>query len=226
MSDSWRYAADVPLVVERPAGEAPASGWPFVLALHGYGDSGDRLAARLERLDALPFVRLYPSAPFDVVVGPAEARRLGHSWYGYDGDQAAFRRSLEKAEAALLAFVDDAVARYGLDGTRGAVVGYSQGGYLGSFVALRSRARFRALVAISCRIKVEALRDEIAAAHDYPVLAVHGERDEATRVEGQARAVDELVAAGVRARLLRHAGGHGIRRDTVTEIASFLTGAV
>lgn len=226
MSETWRYAADVPLVVERPPGDAPAGGWPFVLALHGYGDSGDRLAARLGGLDALPFVRLYPSAPFDVVVGPADARRLGCSWYGYDGDQVAFRRALEKAEAALLAFVDDAVGRYGLDGTRGAVVGYSQGGYLGSFVALRARERFRALVAISCRIKVEALRDEIADARDYPVLAVHGERDAATRIDGQARAVDELVAAGVCARLLRHAGGHGIRRDSVNEIASFLAGAV
>lgn len=207
--------------VELPDAEPPPSGFPFALCLHGYGESAASFAERL----ALPeagFARVFLDAPSEVVVGKGDERRIGRSWYAYTGDQPAFLESLERAEGFVVDAMECIVAGSPLDPRRAVMIGYSQGGYLGSWMAFRHRSRFAGLVAISCRVKTEVLDDEIAAATGYPVLVVHGERDPATAFEPQARSVGVLESAGVDVNFHVHDGGHGIRRAVLPVIADFV----
>ena len=143
--------------LELPDGSAPGGGFPFLLALHGRGESRDILAGRMAADHPLPYARLFPSGPIFVAGGTGDPPGEGFSWYDYDGDQARFLRALEEGEERLLDFVAFVARQHGLDPGRGALLGYSQGGYLGSFVALRNRTIFRGLVAVACRVKHEVL---------------------------------------------------------------------
>ena len=206
----------------KPPGPAPKRGWPAVLALHGYGDNGRTFCERLAALSGEGFALVAPDGPFPVAVDRNNVRRIGRSWYAYSGAQEEFLKSLQEAESDLGSWVQECWAQHGLDLQRTALIGYSMGGYLGAFLALRRSDVFRALVVVSCRVKVEFLGSEMAKLRGYPVLGIHGARDESTAVEPQSRAFEALVAAGLDARLVVHSGGHGFRRAQLPEIACFL----
>jgi predicted esterase len=205
--------APMPYRLDLPPGPPPSGGHPFVLALHGKHETGDRLAARLGFEDPLPYARVFPSGPLTVEIGEGDARRRGHLWYEeFTGDQAALLDGLRRGEAVLMDFVGTVASRHGLDPSRAVMLGFSQGGYLGSFTALRNRGTFRGLVAISCRVKHEVLEAALAEAAGYPVLGLHGERDRGVRLAPQQQAFEVLRSHGLAAELHRHGGGHGFAR--------------
>jgi predicted esterase len=214
-------------LLRTPAGPPPKAGYPWLAALHGFGESAARFDALLAPLDGAPYARLVPDAPYPVEVDDAAGkRRIGRAWYQYDGDQARFLTALATAET----YLDDVFAAAGrvapLDPTRGVLLGYSQGGYLAGVAAFRRRARYRALVGVACRVKTEVLAAELAAAAGYPVLLVHGRRDAHTALAAQEAAHAALVAAGIEARLVVHEGGHGLKRESWPEIDAFVRAAL
>jgi predicted esterase len=225
---SWR--------LELPGEPAPAGDFPVLLALHGFGEDGGRLAARLASLEDAPYARLFPDAPFPVEVreaagsgapNPSEAKgwggrsHIGASWYQYTGDQDLFLKALAFAEGYLRDVVASAARAHPIDASRIVLLGYSQGGYLAGVAAFRDRARYRGLVGVACRVKTEALSSELAAARGYPALLIHGARDEHTAADRQREAHAELVRHGVDATLHVHEGGHGFRSDLVPMIDAF-----
>jgi len=205
--------ARMPYRLDLPAGPPPPGGYPFVLALHGKRENGDRLAARIAFDDSVPYARVFPSGPLTVEIGEGAERRRGHLWYGeFTGDQAALLDGLRRGEAVLKDFVGAVASRHRLNPSRAVMLGFSQGGYLGSFTAIRNRRTFRGLVAISCRVKHEVLEAELAEAAGYPVLGLHGERDRGVRLTPQQQAFDVLRSYGLEAVLHRHGGGHVFER--------------
>jgi phospholipase/carboxylesterase len=221
ISGTTRVVLDRSWVLQLPDGPAPARGFPLLLGLHGWGEDGGRLAARLSALDGAPYARLFPDAPFPVEVKEAAGSRIGATWYQYTGDQELFLRALAFAEGYLRDVVEAAARAHPIDASRIVLLGYSQGGYLAGVAAFRDRARYRGLVGVACRIKTEALPTDIAAAPGYPALLIHGARDEHTALERQREAVDELVRHGVDATLHVHEGGHGFRSDLAPLIDAF-----
>jgi phospholipase/carboxylesterase len=217
---STRVVLDRAWSLQAPPGPAPARGFPLLLSLHGFGEDGGRLAARLP-LRGAPYARLFPDAPFPVEVKEAEGSRVGASWYQYTGDQPAFLRALAFAEGYLRDVVAAAAKVHPIDAGRIVLLGYSQGGYLAGVAALRDRARYRGLVGVACRIKTEALGSELAEARGYPALLIHGARDAHTAVERQREAHAELLRHGVDATLHVHEGGHGFRSDLAPMIDAF-----
>ncbi len=215
-----RYRLDL------PPGEPPAGGHPLLVALHGFGDDGDRLRDRLRGLDGAPYARLYPDAPFPVEMQEAPARRVGFAWYQFTGDQAAFMTALRFAADHLARVVADAAERHPLDLRRAVLLGYSQGGYLAGVAALSDPARWRGLVAIACRIKTESLGEVLPARRGYPVLIIHGARDQGMPLDRQRAAVDELRRHGVAVDFEVHDGGHGLRRESAPLIDAFVRGVL
>jgi phospholipase/carboxylesterase len=205
-----------------PASPPPPAGFPLLVALHGYGETGDILSRRLEEPADAPYARLFPDAPFPVEVREPAGTRVGASWYQYTGDQPAFLAALEFAEAYLRDVVATAVGDRPVDPGRTVLLGYSQGGYLAGVAAFRNRTRYRGLVGVACRIKTESLEGEIAGARAYPVLLIHGARDRHTPVERQRDAHDVLRRAGVDATLHVHEAGHGFRPDLAPLIDAFV----
>ena len=209
--------------LREPEGVPPEKGFPCLVLLHGFGENGAIFDERFAALDGAPYARLFPDGPFPVESKDASGQvRIGRSWYQYDGDQGRFLQALSFAERHLQTTFAAAARVSPLDPDRVVLLGYSQGGYLAGVAALRNRTRYRGLVGVACRIKTESLGAELAAAAGYPVLLVHGRKDEHTPLARQETAHEALVQAGVRSRLVVHESGHGLKRETVPEIDAFV----
>jgi len=223
-STDVRWASGYRLLL--PEGPAPASGFALLLALHGFSLSGKLLQNRLRSLLPAPYALLFPDGPFPVEVREAVPPRVGYSWYQYTGDQQAFLTALDFGIAYLERLLEQVAAEQPVDLSRVVLLGYSQGGYLASFMALRNRSRFAGLVTISSRIKVEALAAELPALRGFPILVLHGTADEVVPLLPQQESVRVLREFGASVELLLHEGGHELRRDQVPRIDEFVRTAL
>jgi predicted esterase len=205
-----------------PASDPPRGGHPLLLALHGYGDDGSRLRERLADLEPAPYALLLPDGPYPVEIRDQWPPRLGYAWYQYTGDQTAFVAALDRTSEHLAELLTTVARTQPIDPTRIAVLGYSQGGYLAGVMALKDHARYRGLVAIACRIKVEALTAVLPHARGFEVLVLHGVADESVKLEPQQLAIATLRQHGVAVDFQTHAGGHGLRRELVPRIDAFV----
>ncbi len=197
---------------------------PLVLALHGHTMDEDRFARMLRPLLELPLRFLIPRAPFPVEV--RGEKRIGASWYAYDGDAARFAVELQRTEALLLGLLHDVEAQEALRPRTRILLGYSQGGYCGACVALRHPELFTGLVVAGARVKTEILGEElpIAAARAMRVLLVHGRQDAAVPFEFATRGHDALRDAGVEVQLLATASGHLLEATQLAAIEAWLAG--
>jgi predicted esterase len=210
-----------------PDGAPPPRGFPLLLCLHGFGDDRARFRERLAGLLPAPFALLIPDAPFPVemrpgIGGESGERRVGHAWYQFTGDQHAFEASLAFASEHLERVLVSVVGSQPVDPKRLAVLGYSQGGYLAGVMTLRARHLFRGLVAIACRIKTEMLGDALADAAGFPVLVVHGRRDEAVKLAPQEEAIAVLRRHGLAVETCIHDRGHGLHEETLPTIKAWV----
>ena len=134
-------------VLHVPAGSAPASGWPLLLALHGNMGNGAGMA-RLTHLDDVAdrarFVVAYPDG-------------IDRSWADGRGVTEADRKSIDD-----VAFLDSVVADVGrrttIDSRRVYAAGISNGGFMTQRVAC-DRATTYAAVAIVDALLTAPLAD-------------------------------------------------------------------
>lgn len=220
------FASESGYVLDVPAGHAPPRGFPALVSLHGHGDDAGRMRALLAALRGAPYARLFLDAPHPTVMRDGPRPREGRTWYVYTGDQPAFVRALETGTD----FVDRALRRvareHPIDPRRAVLLGYSQGGYLAGFAALRAPRRWRGLVAIACRVKVEALEASLPKARGFPALLIHGRGDRSVLLEPQLRAAETLRGHGVDVEVAIHPGGHGLSSALVPRIDAFVRRAL
>jgi len=199
------FARRVPWRMVLPRrGRGPA---PVLVALHGKGDRADRFEA--EALDALPagWALLLPSGPVPRDRHPAKGGvSLGDSWYLYDGDTAAFRASLDAAEAHLLRVLRAARRRASL--RPAALLGFSQGAYLAGVVGVRHPGIFRAVVQVAGRLKVEMLGPLFPAARGLRLLGLHGSRDVSVKPAPSRESLAVAREAGLDAEFREFDAGH------------------
>jgi predicted esterase len=195
---------------------------PLVLCLHGMGMDEDSFAPLLQRLHDRPWAFLTPRGPYPVEV--RREGRIGASWYAYDGDQERFRAELLRTEAIVLDLLRAVEGAQGLRPRARALMGFSQGGYCGSWIALRNPDLFSGLIVSGARVKTEFLRDEIRAAAPggFRALLLHGSRDASVLPEAAERSRAELEAGGVTAELRSFDAGHSLGRDQATAMGEWL----
>ncbi len=211
---------EAPWRLDLPDAEPPAAGWPLLVGLHGYGDDGARLASRLVVPEDAPYARLWPDGMFPVEVADGDDRRIGRAWYQYDGDQARFAQALSRASGFVAALTETVAARHPVDLGRAALLGYSMGGYVAGWAVLGGRERWRALVALSTRIKAEGV--DPACAAGLPILVLHGERDRFIPVERARESADRLGRGGAQVAFETWAGGHGLKSQVANRVDSFV----
>lgn len=200
----------------------------LVVALHGMGQrvgsfTEDAVAVTPERAALVvprgpyPYEKRRHGAPDAPGDAPPE---MAHAWYVFTGEQAAFVKSMEKVSQWLLRLVDSQIVeahRLGaeLDSRRVAILGFSQGGYLAAFTAVRNPGWFRACVVAGGRIKDEVLADAAprAASAGLRVLDVHGADDESVRADPCRTSAERLAALGVPVDFRTYPAGHGVLRD-------------
>lgn len=216
--------------LELPASDPPPGGHPFVVCLHGMGQSGGEFGDEAGALRHPSLARVFPDGVFAYEHRDAERkiRRRAFAWYVYTGPGPGFALALAETEAYLTRLVRRLVREHPLDPRRSALLGYSQGAYLAGFVAFRNPDLFPGgVVLASGRLKDEALEAEIAAARHLPVLLTHGEKDRFVPIEFAERGLAALERAGHRAaRLVRTPGGHRFSTDMQAAALDQLRGAL
>ena len=217
-----RHASDPP-VAWRVDARDDRPDLPLVLALHGWGMDEDFFALLLQKVAERPVRLLLPRAPHPVP--GLDGDRPASSWYDYDGDQDRFLQALHRTEDLVLETLGAVEGELSLSPRRRYLVGFSQGGYCGSFIALRHPEIFAGMAIVGARVKTEVLGDEIAraAARDFRALLCHGRQDASVRPDAAERSRAGLAAGGLDVELLWFDGGHTLGRQQAGAIGDWLT---
>ncbi len=202
---------------------APASGGParqLVIFLHGYGaDGNDLIGLGREWQHLLPDAAFVsPHAPEPCGMAP-----MGRQWFALTRlDPDEYWTGVRHAAPALDAFIDAELDRHGLDDSRLALVGFSQGTMMSLHVGLRRARPAAGILGYSGALAgPEHLDAEIAARP--PVLLVHGDRDEVIPVAALQIAAQALGRAEVPVQWhVSHGVGHGIAPDGLALGGQFL----
>ncbi len=175
----------------------PLSGGPprsLVILLHGLGADGNDLIGLAQYWGRLvpeaEFVS--PNAPF-----PCDMAPWGYQWFSVqDRTPATTLAGVRAAAPALDGFIDEELAKRGLDESAAALVGFSQGTMMSLFVGLRRAKPLAAIVGYSGRlIAPELLAGELRSRP--PVLLAHGTEDPLVPFESMAAAEAALREAEV-----------------------------
>jgi predicted esterase len=192
-------------------------GAPLVLALHGQGMTERTFERRLAPAVARGGLSWW--VPRGILPCEVRSRRVGYAWYVFDGDQAALRASMDEARAYLVGLAG--IARRALRPRSIALLGFSQGGYLASYVALSRPDLFDRLVCCCGRPKAEFV-DDLAAARGVEVLVQTGRDDAAVPPDLIAKGVDPLRQAGLAVDVRAYDAGHDLAPEMAADAAAFV----
>lgn len=190
----------------------------LVIFLHGLGADGNDLLSLAPMLELPDTHFLSPHAPF-----PCDFGGGGYQWFSLaDRDPHRILPEIRIAEPLLNAFIDAQLARFNLEPSAVALIGFSQGSMMALHTAPRRAESIAGVVGISGALfGAELLGEEIASRP--PVCLVHGTADEVVPFIAMGAAETTLrsnhvpVEAHPRPRL-----GHGIDEEGLALTAAFL----
>jgi phospholipase/carboxylesterase len=195
----------------------------LVVLCHGYGSDGNDLIAL-----AAPWQRLLPRAAF---VAPHAPERCpiagaGYQWFPLETfAPEAVARGVTAAAPALERFLERELARIGLDGTRLALVGFSQGTMMALHVGLRRRPAPAAIVGFSGALTTPV--PSSAGLERPPILLIHGDADDMIPIGALHAALAALASNGVPVEWHVAEGmGHGIDQESMELAGRFLADAL
>jgi phospholipase/carboxylesterase len=201
-----------------PAGEGP---FPAIIALHGWGASAHDLLGLAPMLHGGRALVLCPQGQVAVPFGGGQ---YGYGWFplrtGMATDIEAFRHAAE----ALRGFVDTALQRYPIDPQKVVLAGFSQGGMMGYDLALREPSRFAGLAALSTWFPPPLAEDlpKLPEHEGFPVLIIHGTRDDRIEVERARESREALRPYGIALTYREFDMGHEIRPDALRIVLQWL----
>jgi phospholipase/carboxylesterase len=203
---------------------APKSGGApkqLVVLLHGYGSNGDDLISLAPYwADLVPDAEFVsPNAPF-----PCEANPFGgFQWFGLaDRDPAVILSGTRAAAAVIDAYLDEALRSRGLDDSKLALVGFSQGTMMSLHVGPRRSIAPAAILGYSGRlIAANLLATELKS--KPPVLLVHGTADQMVPFQSMDAAAAALRALDLSVETLARPGlPHSIDPEGLARGGQFL----
>jgi phospholipase/carboxylesterase len=200
------------------SGAAPKQ---LVVFLHGYGSNGDDLISLAPYwADLLPDAEFVsPNAPFPCEQNPYG----GFQWFGLEERNPAMMLAGTRAAATILdAWLDDALKGRGLDASKLALVGFSQGTMMSLHVGPRRVQAPAAIVGYSgALIAPDALRAEIKS--KPPILLVHGTADQVVPFAAMGAAAQVLQGLGIDVETIARPGlPHSIDPDGLARGGRFL----
>lgn len=187
----------------------PASGKPdrLVVLLHGYGaDGGDLITLGNQWRVLLPTAAFVaPNAPERCALSPQ-----GYQWFPIARmNLEELRDGVRAVAPALNAFLDEELQRLGLDGSRLALVGFSQGTMLALHAGLQRAPAPAAILGFSGALADPEILPKVKSRP--PIMLIHGDQDSTIPVDAMHVAVRVLGAAGQSVRFHVSRGlGHGI----------------
>jgi phospholipase/carboxylesterase len=207
----------------------------LVVFLHGYGADGNDLIELGQHWRAI-----LPDAAF---VAPHAHERcagapMGRQWFalstarGVDDARSADDRlrGAEAAKPVIDEFLDEELAKYGLDESRLALVGFSQGAMMALHVGLRRKRAPAAIVGFSGLLvgpeRLAEARARDVRGNPPPILLIHGDQDPMIPVDAMFIAAEQLAAANLPTQYHLSMGvGHGIDNGGLRHAGLFLAKA-
>jgi phospholipase/carboxylesterase len=213
----------LPCVRIDPPGAARAA----VIWLHGLGADGHDFEPIVPELRVPPGLGvrfLFPHAP--AIPVSLNGGFVMPAWYDIQEldlrrrhDEQGIRRSAARVEALIAREVEG-----GIPAGRIALAGFSQGGAIALFTALRHPQRLAGVVALStylvCEDSLDAERSP--ANQDLPVLQAHGTHDPMVGFERGEHARDALRARGYRVDFHQYPMQHQVCLEEIEVVGAFL----
>ena len=201
----------------------PASGQKaksLVVFLHGYGaDGNDLIGIGREWARELPFTAFVsPHAS-----QPCAGAPMGRQWFALTmRDPTEFSRGAATARPALDVFLDQELARHGLDESACALVGFSQGTMMALHAGPQRKRRLAGILGYS-GLLADPRALKAGAVQKPPVMLIHGDRDDLIPVAALFAAAQGLAAAEIPVEWHISSGvPHGIGPDGIELGLKFL----
>lgn len=199
-----------------------------VIWLHGLGDSGAGLAPLVDALDLptdLPIRHLLPDAPERPITINMGYKMRG--WYDIRSFEDPAERAVEshvRESAAQIASLLDRLVAEGFAPEQIVLAGFSQGGVIASFTALRYPAPLAGLLCMSTYLAVpDTLASEMSeAARTLPICCMHGIYDDVVSLSLGWDAKNRLEAAGFSPQWHEYPMRHEICRPQLDDIRAWL----
>jgi phospholipase/carboxylesterase len=182
----------------------------LVMFLHGYGANGADLIAIGEE-----WGQVLPDAAFIAPNAPevCEAWSAGFQWFPI---RAITPEAMERDKYAsivapvLSSYIDEQLAKWGVDDSALAVAGFSQGAMMAMYTMPRRKKPCAAVIGFSGMI-LDAQGLKAPEIVKMPVLAIHGDADEIVPPDNLARVERGFSEAGFEIETIMRPGlGHGI----------------
>lgn len=201
----------------------PASGGKpkgVVVLLHGLGADGeDLINLALHWAPHLPDVEfIAPDAP-----EPCDMSPMGYQWFSLqDRSPPALIAGAERAAPVLHGFIDQLLEQRGIDESRLALVGFSQGTMMSLYVGLQRKKPLAGIVGFSGALIADEPYLEAVSAKP-PVLLIHGEADPVVPFQAMDGAKSVLEQLGVPVAVIARPGlGHSIDETGLSAGGRFL----
>ncbi|MGH6836520.1 MAG: alpha/beta hydrolase [Methylocella sp.] len=198
----------------------------LVVFLHGYGANGNDLIAIGKQ-----WRNLMPGAAFVAPNAPEPCAQApgGRQWFRLTARDPSERwTGVNKARLVLDAFLDAELDRHGLNDSKLALVGFSQGTMLALHAGLR-RARAPACILgysgelVAPSEQRDQVTARLSAGKPPPILLVHGSEDDLIPAEALFRSAAELADAKIPCQWHLSIGlGHGIDGEGLAHGGLFL----
>lgn len=164
----------------------------LVILLHGYGSNGaDLISLAPYWAKALPGAAFVsPNAVENVPQAPG-----GYQWFPISNlDPRLMEQGAKSAAQSVDRFIDRELEKHGLDESRLALVGFSQGTMMALYTGLRRAKAVAGVLGFSGVLVGRNLKDQMKS--KPPVLLIHGDRDPTIPIAAMFDSAEALAAAG------------------------------
>ncbi|MBC7780307.1 MAG: dienelactone hydrolase family protein [Proteobacteria bacterium] len=210
-------------------GPAPAAA---VIWLHGLGADGRDFEPMVPELRLPPTLAVrfvFPHAPMQAVT--INNGHVMRAWYDVAfGDlEGRSRKPDEGGVRASIARIEQLIAREtarGIDASRIAIAGFSQGGAIALATGLRHAQPLAGIMALSTYLPLaESLADEASAANrGIPIFFAHGSADPVIPIEMARASVARLTALHYAVQWHEYPMAHSVHPREIADIRDWLVG--
>jgi predicted esterase len=159
-----------------------------ILLLHGLGERGKRIYRKLLKCLPQDALVIAPNGPFPIRRNKSDRMDFGHSWYFYD----KFERKYFITQDLAKYWLRDLLKIENEKGLPVTIIGFSQGGYLAP-VAGKEIAETRLIIGLACEFRSNLILEKPS----FPLVAVHGAKDEIVPLSSALTEREKLTQTGI-----------------------------
>jgi len=195
---------------------------PLIVYLHGFNQTEKSFREDCADMLNIHAHHLFIQAPYPIYDRSRKkpVAEWGRSWYLYDGDQDQFLLSLDYASRFIGQLIEKTAKA--TSSTRTALLGYSMGGYLAGYHAIRRPEQIKDLIICSARYKSELLEGEYYKINHQSILALHGTADKTVESSPQQNEIEGLRQQGIDATFVALDDTHKFSRSFTEKILDWL----